>query len=281
MICPKCGFDQPDAPECKKCGILVAKYRPREPRPSAPPPLAGPEKGTAPPPPPPPPQEPPDASPGWARGSSGPPPSAGASRYTSSVDRGVVRQVQAQAATKRFLIILVVAGLIGLLFAATGSLIKAYGYRTKLELDVTQDASEMANMLPDGVRKRVLKHAEQYGFKVKDDRVRIAMEAINGKPLAQELLGQGGITVITAKVTIELTVLTRILGLPVNFPIKASSTITRRAVVQDFRRWAADEYGEGKTLAEPEPAPEPAPEPIPEAPPEMPEPPYVPPQEGE
>lgn len=27
MICPKCGFEQPEGPECLHCGIVIAKYR--------------------------------------------------------------------------------------------------------------------------------------------------------------------------------------------------------------------------------------------------------------
>src|SRR5215217_431679 len=27
MICPKCGFEQPDGPECVRCGVLVDRYR--------------------------------------------------------------------------------------------------------------------------------------------------------------------------------------------------------------------------------------------------------------
>lgn len=27
MICPKCGFDQPDGPECMRCGIVVSRYK--------------------------------------------------------------------------------------------------------------------------------------------------------------------------------------------------------------------------------------------------------------
>lgn len=27
MICPKCGFEQPDSPECMRCGIIVARYK--------------------------------------------------------------------------------------------------------------------------------------------------------------------------------------------------------------------------------------------------------------
>jgi hypothetical protein len=27
MICPKCGFEQPDSPECGRCGVLVDRYR--------------------------------------------------------------------------------------------------------------------------------------------------------------------------------------------------------------------------------------------------------------
>jgi hypothetical protein len=27
MICPKCGFEQPDNPECARCGVLVDRYR--------------------------------------------------------------------------------------------------------------------------------------------------------------------------------------------------------------------------------------------------------------
>jgi hypothetical protein len=27
MICPKCGFEQPDSPECARCGVLVDRYR--------------------------------------------------------------------------------------------------------------------------------------------------------------------------------------------------------------------------------------------------------------
>jgi hypothetical protein len=27
MICPKCGFEQPDSPECARCGIIVGRYK--------------------------------------------------------------------------------------------------------------------------------------------------------------------------------------------------------------------------------------------------------------
>lgn len=27
MICPKCGFEQPDGPECMRCGIVVSRYK--------------------------------------------------------------------------------------------------------------------------------------------------------------------------------------------------------------------------------------------------------------
>jgi hypothetical protein len=27
MICPKCGFEQPDNPECMRCGVIVGRYR--------------------------------------------------------------------------------------------------------------------------------------------------------------------------------------------------------------------------------------------------------------
>ena len=27
MTCPKCGFDQPDSPDCAACGIVIAKFR--------------------------------------------------------------------------------------------------------------------------------------------------------------------------------------------------------------------------------------------------------------
>jgi hypothetical protein len=27
MICPKCGFEQPDSLECMRCGIVVSRYR--------------------------------------------------------------------------------------------------------------------------------------------------------------------------------------------------------------------------------------------------------------
>ena len=29
MLCPKCGFEQPDALECARCGIIISKYRAR------------------------------------------------------------------------------------------------------------------------------------------------------------------------------------------------------------------------------------------------------------
>jgi hypothetical protein len=27
MICPKCGFEQPESPECMRCGVIVSRYR--------------------------------------------------------------------------------------------------------------------------------------------------------------------------------------------------------------------------------------------------------------
>ena len=27
MICPKCGFEQPESPECMRCGVIVGRYR--------------------------------------------------------------------------------------------------------------------------------------------------------------------------------------------------------------------------------------------------------------
>ncbi len=46
MICPKCGFEQPESPECMRCGVIVGRYRgaavgaPPPPPPSQP--MAGP-----------------------------------------------------------------------------------------------------------------------------------------------------------------------------------------------------------------------------------------------
>jgi hypothetical protein len=43
MICPKCGFEQPDAPECLRCGIIFSRYKGpvlgETARPAVPPPL--------------------------------------------------------------------------------------------------------------------------------------------------------------------------------------------------------------------------------------------------
>lgn len=30
MTCPKCGFEQPESPDCIKCGIVVARYKPAQ-----------------------------------------------------------------------------------------------------------------------------------------------------------------------------------------------------------------------------------------------------------
>ena len=27
MICPKCGFEQPESLECARCGIIVSRYK--------------------------------------------------------------------------------------------------------------------------------------------------------------------------------------------------------------------------------------------------------------
>ncbi|HEV2846494.1 MAG TPA: hypothetical protein VG477_16690, partial [Thermoanaerobaculia bacterium] len=27
MICPKCGFEQPDSPDCARCGIIISRYK--------------------------------------------------------------------------------------------------------------------------------------------------------------------------------------------------------------------------------------------------------------
>jgi len=263
MICPKCGFEQADAVECQKCGVIVAKYRPREQRPSAPPPApeAGPgwaAPGS-------------DASPGWARGSTPPPPPAGEgySRFGPGADRDALRRLEAQAATKRFVLILILVALAGALFTFSGSFIKTYGNRTKLELDVSSDASASANMTPDGVRYMIRKQAKGYGFTIKDDRIRISYSEVDGKPLSKMLLSSAGISFMTLKVAIEFTVETRILGFPLSFDIKGSSTITTNVLIQDLRRWSKDEYGEGlvgtktelelETELEPEPEPEPEP----------------------
>jgi hypothetical protein len=30
MTCPKCGFEQPESPDCAKCGIVIARYKPSQ-----------------------------------------------------------------------------------------------------------------------------------------------------------------------------------------------------------------------------------------------------------
>ena len=30
MTCPKCGFEQPESPDCVKCGIVIARYKPSQ-----------------------------------------------------------------------------------------------------------------------------------------------------------------------------------------------------------------------------------------------------------
>jgi hypothetical protein len=60
MICPKCGTEQPDQPECVRCGVLVAQYRgpalgvaalrPSAPPPASPTPAGDEALGTPPPP---------------------------------------------------------------------------------------------------------------------------------------------------------------------------------------------------------------------------------------
>lgn len=55
MICPKCGFEQPDSPECARCGIIVGRYKgsvaggaaaPASIPPAPPPPVAASAVGT-------------------------------------------------------------------------------------------------------------------------------------------------------------------------------------------------------------------------------------------
>lgn len=38
MICPNCGFEQPESPECPRCGIIFSKFRARGQPPDLPPP---------------------------------------------------------------------------------------------------------------------------------------------------------------------------------------------------------------------------------------------------
>ena len=40
MICPKCGFEQPESPECMRCGVIVGRYRGAAVDPPPPPPPA-------------------------------------------------------------------------------------------------------------------------------------------------------------------------------------------------------------------------------------------------
>ncbi|MEO6192900.1 MAG: hypothetical protein ABIS20_07815 [Thermoanaerobaculia bacterium] len=42
MICPKCGFEQPDGAECARCGVILSRYKGLGAPPPPPPPLAGP-----------------------------------------------------------------------------------------------------------------------------------------------------------------------------------------------------------------------------------------------
>jgi len=59
MICPKCGFEQPDSPECMRCGIIVSRYKRSmlDPTPGIPAAPVPPRVLPAPPPPPSPPME--------------------------------------------------------------------------------------------------------------------------------------------------------------------------------------------------------------------------------
>jgi len=271
MICPKCGLEQADAPECKRCGVIVARYRPRDaaPRPGAP---AG---AKAPPPPPDLPPLAPDQSPGWTRGAGEAPAGPPASRYAVSVDADAIRRIQASAATKRFVLVLLMIGIAVGALTVFLSFFKAYGNLAHLELDVTEDAGDLVNMPPESLRDRVRKQAATWGFTIKDDKIRIAWQDFNGKPLAQEIFSSAGISLVTAKVTVQFIAQVKAVGIPLSFNVEGSTTITRRASVQDFRRWSTDEYGEGKEVAEPPPEPEPAPaEAPPEAAPEPPSEPY-------
>ena len=38
MTCPKCGFEQPENPDCAKCGIVIARYKPSQATPAYTPP---------------------------------------------------------------------------------------------------------------------------------------------------------------------------------------------------------------------------------------------------
>jgi hypothetical protein len=234
MICPKCGFEQPDALECARCGIIIAKYKPRQETPAF-----SEQTGASPSPPAPPPPEASDPAPGWSRAPESAAQGQGVlgSRYTT-YDRDQFRRAQAHEATRKFIMILAIAAGAVLILVVFVSFFSVYNNFMKLEMDVNDLMGHLYATTPPAVKKSIMDKVKERGFKIKGGDFEMQIRGADGADIAEltEKIPENMVWNLEAKV--EFDVEGKAIGFfPITLAIRSSAPFTVRDTSAHVRSW--------------------------------------------
>lgn len=232
MICPKCGFEQPDAPECARCGIIIAKYRAREQ--SAPQDLA---PGVAAPS-----SQEQDLAPGWAGGARTPAgPGQGqqvGSRFTT-YDRDSFRKAQAQEATRKFITLAGVIGGIVIILAVGVSFMSVYNNFAKLEAEVNNYLLQLSDVNSPALASTIMDRIKFYKFEIEGGELVISLIGEDGQDIETltdkfpyndnwSLIGKIDCTLVGKAVAV----------IPIKLHLKSSQPFVTRISANELRTWA-------------------------------------------
>jgi hypothetical protein len=228
MICPKCGFEQPDAPECARCGIIIAKYRAREDASTS---QVRPESEV------PPRSE--DTAPGWVGRASAPGDASAPGSRFSTIDQDSFRRAQAQEATRKFIAILGVAGGIILILAVGVSFFRVYNNFAKLEADINSYMGQLSTTDPPATHDMIKDRVKYYGFEIEGGDFIIHLTGSEGTDL-DELTKKLSITTTwTLNGEVNFNVIgTAVRIIPIKLSLKSSARFMTRGSANTLRRWA-------------------------------------------